>query len=92
MNDPSYKLIDIATALRKQDLNWTLMTPYEISVRELSEAINNVIFDSLKEGRDPDDVLRALNEIGNVLVSQTQEYDEFAEAYEFIKANASKNE
>ena len=37
------------------------------------------MYDSLKEGRLSDDILRALNEVGNILVSRTQDYDEFKE-------------
>ena len=52
---------------------------YNATVIELSDTINDVIFNALKEGRLSDDILRALNEVGNILVSRTQDYDEFKE-------------
>lgn len=78
-NNPNYELLDIADDLRKSSVYYDTTDDYEVSVKELSDVINNVIFDGLKQGRDAKDILRALNELGNVLVSQTQDYDEFKE-------------
>ena len=88
MKDPNNDIIDVAATLRTDadrlrravdiDLD-TVDDDYNATVIELSDAINDVIFDALKEGRLSDDILRALNEVGNILVSRTQDYDEFKE-------------
>lgn len=79
MKDPNNDIIDVAATLRKLTVPLNDDDKYEITTSELSNAVNNVIFDSLKEGRLSDDILRALNEVGNILVSRTQDYDEFKE-------------
>ena len=79
MKDPNNDIIDVAATLRKLTVPLNDDDKYEITSSELSNAVNNVIFDSLKEGRLSDDILRALNEVGNILVSRTQDYDEFKE-------------
>lgn len=79
MEDPNNDILNIAAKIRKSIEPLNDDDEYEITVSELSNAVNNVIFDSLKEGRDAVDILRALNELGNILVSQTQDYDEFKE-------------
>ena len=88
MKDPNDDIIDVAATLRTVadrlrraeviDLD-TVDDDYNATVIELSDTINDVIFDALKEGRLSDDILRALNEVGNILVSRTQDYDEFKE-------------
>ena len=79
MKDPNNDIIDVAATLRTAvEINNT-EDDYNATVIELSDTINGVIFNALKEGRLSDDILRALNEIGNILVSRTQDYDEFKE-------------
>ena len=79
MKDPNNDIIDVAATLRTAvEINIT-EDDYNATVAELSDTINDVIFDALKEGRLSDDILRALNEVGNILVSRTQDYDEFKE-------------
>ena len=79
MKDPNNDIIDVAATLRTAvEINNT-EDDYIATVVELSDTINDVIFNALKEGRLSDDILRALNEIGNILVSRTQDYDEFKE-------------
>ena len=79
MKDPNNDIIDVAATLRTAvEINDT-EDDYNATVIELSDTINDVIFDSLKEGREAEDILRALNELGNLLVSQTKDYDEFEE-------------
>ena len=79
MKDPNNDIIDVAATLRTAvEINDT-EDDYNATVIELSDTINDVIFNALKEGRLSDDILRALNELGNVLVSQTEDYDEFKE-------------
>ena len=79
MKDPNNDIIDVAATLRKLTVPLNDDDKYEITTSELSNAVNDVIFNSLKEGRLSDDILRALNEVGNILVSRTQDYDEFKE-------------
>lgn len=79
MKDPNNDIINLAAEIRKSTVPLNDDDKYEITVSELSNAVNNVIFDSLKEGREAEDILRALNELGNLLVSQTKDYDEFKE-------------
>ena len=79
MEDPNNDILNIAATLRKSIEPLNDDDEYEITVSELSNAVNDVIFDALKEGRDAVDILRALNELGSILVSQTQDYDEFKE-------------
>lgn len=79
MKDPNNDIIDVAATLRTAvEINNT-EDDYDATVIELSDTINDVIFNALKEGRLSDDILRALNEVGNILVSRTQDYDEFKE-------------
>lgn len=79
MKDPNNDIIDVAATLRTAvEINIT-EDDYNATVAELSDTINDVIFNALKEGRLSDDILRALNEVGNILVSRTQDYDEFKE-------------
>ena len=79
MKDPNNDIIDVAATLRTAvEINNT-EDDYINTVVELSDTINVVIFDALKVGRLSDDILRALNEVGNILVSRTQDYDEFKE-------------
>lgn len=79
MKDPNNDIIDVAATLRTAvEINNT-EDDYNATVIELSDTINDVIFNALKEGRLSDDILRALNEVGNILVSRTQDYDEFKE-------------
>ena len=79
MKDPNNDIIDVAATLRTAvEINDT-EDNYNATVIELSDTINDVIFNALKEGRLSDDILRALNEVGNILVSRTQDYDEFKE-------------
>ena len=79
MKDPNNDIIDVAATLRRAvEINDT-EDDYNATVIELSDTINDVIFNALKEGRLSDDILRALNEVGNILVSRTQDYDEFKE-------------
>ena len=79
MKDPNNDIIDVAATLRTAvEINDT-ENDYNATVIELSDTINDVIFNALKEGRLSDDILRALNEVGNILVSRTQDYDEFKE-------------
>ena len=79
MKDPNNDIIDVAATLRTAvEINNT-EDDYNTTVIELSDTINDVIFNALKEGRLSDDILRALNEVGNILVSRTQDYDEFKE-------------
>ena len=79
MKDPNNDIIDVAATLRTAvEINDT-EDDYITTVVELSDTINDVIFNALKEGRLSDDILRALNEVGNILVSRTQDYDEFKE-------------
>ena len=79
MKDPNNDIIDVAATLRTAvEINNT-EDDYIATVVELSDTINDVIFNALKEGRLSDDILRALNEVGNILVSRTQDYDEFKE-------------
>ena len=78
MKDPNNDIIDVAATLRTAEINNT-EDDYNATVAELSDTINDVIFNALKEGRLSDDILRALNEVGNILVSRTQDYDEFKE-------------
>ena len=79
MKDPNNDIIDVAATLRTAvEINDT-EDDYNVTVIELSDTINDVIFNALKEGRLSDDILRALNEVGNILVSRTQDYDEFKE-------------
>lgn len=79
MKDPNNDILNIAAELRKLTVPLNLHDKYQITTSKLSNAVNNIIFDSLKEGREAEDILRALNELGNVLVSQTKDYDEFKE-------------
>ena len=79
MKDPNNDIIDVAATLRTAvEINNT-EDDYIATVVELSDTINDVIFNALKDGRLSDDILRALNEVGNILVSRTQDYDEFKE-------------
>ena len=79
MKDPNNDIIDVAATLRTAvEINDT-EDDYNATVIELSDTINDVVFNALKEGRLSDDILRALNEVGNILVSRTQDYDEFKE-------------
>ena len=79
MKDPNNDIIDVAATLRTAvEINNT-EDDYIATVVELSDTINDVIFNALKEGRLSDDILRALNEVCNILVSRTQDYDEFKE-------------
>ena len=79
MKDPNNDIIDVAATLRTAvEINNT-EDDYIATVIELSDTINDVIFNALKEGRLSDNILRALNEVGNILVSRTQDYDEFKE-------------
>ena len=79
MKDPNNDIIDVAATLRTAvEINIT-EDDYNATVAELSDTINDVIFNALKKGRLSDDILRALNEVGNILVSRTQDYDEFKE-------------
>ena len=79
MKDPNNDIIDVAATLRTAvEINNT-EDDYNATVIELSDTINDVIFNALKEGRLSDDILRALNAVGNILVSRTQDYDEFKE-------------
>ena len=79
MKDPNNDIIDVAATLRTAvEINNT-EDDYNATVIELSDTINDVVFNALKEGRLSDDILRALNEVGNILVSRTQDYDEFKE-------------
>lgn len=79
MKDPNNDIIDVAATLRTAvEINIT-EDDYNATVAELSDTINDVIFNALKGGRLSDDILRALNEVGNILVSRTQDYDEFKE-------------
>ena len=79
MKDPNNDIIDVAATLRTAvEINDT-EDDYNATVIELTDTINDVIFNALKEGRLSDDILRALNEVGNILVSRTQDYDEFKE-------------
>jgi len=79
MKDPNNDIIDVAATLRTAvEINIT-EDDYNATVAELSDTINDVIFNALKEGRLSDDILRALNEVGNILLSRTQDYDEFKE-------------
>lgn len=79
MKDPNNDIINLAAEIRKTTAPLNDDDKYEITMGELSNAVNDVIFNSLKEGREAEDILRALNELGNVLVSQTKDYDEFEE-------------
>ena len=79
MKDPNNDIIDVAATLRTAVEIDNTEDDYIATVVELSDTINDVIFNALKEGRLSDDILRALNEIGNILVSRTQDYDEFKE-------------
>ena len=79
MKDPNNDIIDVAATLRTAVEIDDTEDDYNATVIELSDTINDVIFNALKEGRLSDDILRALNEVGNILVSRTQDYDEFKE-------------
>ena len=79
MKDPNNDIIDVAATLRTAVEIDNTEDDYNATVVELSDTINDVIFNALKEGRLSDDILRALNEVGNILVSRTQDYDEFKE-------------
>ena len=79
MKDPNNDIIDVAATLRTAVKINDTEDDYNATVIELSDTINDVIFNALKEGRLSDDILRALNEVGNILVSRTQDYDEFKE-------------
>ena len=79
MKDPNNDIIDVAATLRTAVEIVNTEDDYNATVAELSDTINDVIFNALKEGRLSDDILRALNEVGNILVSRTQDYDEFKE-------------
>ena len=79
MKDPNNDIINLAAEIRKSAVPLNDDDKYEITMSELSNAVNDVIFNSLKEGREAEDILRALNELGNVLVSQTKDYNEFEE-------------
>lgn len=79
MKDPNNDIIDVAATLRTAVEIVNTEDDYNATVVELSDTINDVIFNALKEGRLSDDILRALNEVGNILVSRTQDYDEFKE-------------
>ena len=79
MKDPNDDIIDVAATLRTAVKINDTEDDYNATVIELSDTINDVIFNALKEGRLSDDILRALNEVGNILVSRTQDYDEFKE-------------
>ena len=79
MKDPNNDIIDVAATLRTAVEIDNTEDDYNAIVIELSDTINDVIFNALKEGRLSDDILRALNEVGNILVSRTQDYDEFKE-------------
>lgn len=79
MKDPNNDIIDVAATLRTAVEIDNTEDDYNATVIELSDTINDVIFNALKEGRLSDDILRALNEVGNILVSRTQDYDEFKE-------------
>ena len=79
MKDPNNDIIDVAATLRTAVEIDNTEDDYIATVVELSDTINDVIFNALKEGRLSDDILRALNEVGNILVSRTQDYDEFKE-------------
>ena len=79
MKDPNNDIINLAAEIRKSLVPLNDDDKYEITMSELSNAVNDLIFNSLKEGREAEDILRALNELGNLLVSQTKDYDEFEE-------------
>ena len=79
MKDPNNDIIDVAATLRTAVEIDNTEDDYNATVIELSDTINDVVFNALKEGRLSDDILRALNEVGNILVSRTQDYDEFKE-------------
>lgn len=81
MKNPNNDIIRTAAILRTTGHATidSIEHDYVLTVNDLSNVINDVIFDSLKQGRRTEDILRALNELGNVLVSQTKDYDEFKE-------------
>lgn len=78
MRNSNNDIMNIAASLRTAAINNT-EDCYDIAINELTGEVNGVIFDLLKNGIAPVDILRALNELGNILVSQTQDYDEFKE-------------
>ena len=78
MRNSNNDILNIAASLRTAAVNNTEVH-YDVAINELTGEVNSVIFDLLKNGIEPVDILRALNELGNILVSQTQDYDEFKE-------------
>ena len=78
MRNSNNDIMNIAASLRTAAIN-NAEDYYDVAINELTGEVNSVIFDLLKNGIAPVDVLRALNELGNILVSQTQDYDEFKE-------------
>lgn len=78
MRNSNNDIMNIAASLRTAAIN-NAEDHYDVAINELTGEVNSVIFDLLKNGIEPVDVLRALNELGNILVSQTQDYDEFKE-------------
>ena len=78
MRNSNNDIMNIAASLRTAAII-NAEDYYDVAINELTAEVNSVIFDLLKNGIEPVDVLRALNELGNILVSQTQDYDEFEE-------------
>ena len=81
MKDPNNDIINVADDLRAAVGLYNAETDFCNTIKLILNTVTDAIFDSLKEGAWAKDVLRALNELGNILVSQTQEYDEFEKHY-----------
>ena len=77
--DPNNDIINLSYKLRSATILNSNEDGYVTTINLLLTIVNDVMYDSLKEGRLSDDILRALNEVGNILVSRTQDYDEFKE-------------
>ena len=77
--DPNNDIINLSYKLRSATILNSNEDGYVTTINLLLTIVNDVMYDSLKEGRLSDDILRALNEVGNILVYRTQDYDEFKE-------------
>ena len=77
--DPNNDIINLSYKLRSATILNSNEDGYVTTINLLLTIVNDVMFDSLKEGAASEDILIALNEFGHILVSNTKDYDEFKE-------------
>lgn len=81
MKNPNNDIINVADDLRAAAGLYNAEDDFCNTMKLILSTVTDAIFDSLKEAVWAEDILKALNELGNILVSQTQEYDEFEKHY-----------